>query len=110
MSTIPAHAAVGPADCQCLNLTAAFGIVQPVLITMRNSLKLAFSKDLVLGALLMAVIVGPILVLINQGQHVLGADGAGFSWIKAGLTFLVPYCVSIVSGVTAIRSRGRQDR
>lgn len=46
-----------------------------------------------------ALVVGPILTLINQGDVLLA--GEGLSWIKAILTFLVPYCVASVGAVTA---------
>ena len=46
-----------------------------------------------------AVIVGAILNLINQGDAFLGA--APISWPKLVLTFLVPYCVSTYGAVSA---------
>jgi hypothetical protein len=70
---------------------------------MRDWLQLAFSGNVVRRALIMAGIVGPILVLINQGEYLLDPSSAEFSWTKVVLTFLVPYIVSMVSSVTAIR-------
>lgn len=46
-----------------------------------------------------AVVVGTILNLINQGDAIFGF--ALISWPKIALTFLVPYCVSTYGAVTA---------
>ena len=70
---------------------------------MRDWLQLAFSGNVVRRALIMAGIVGPVLVLINQGEYLLDSSSGSFSWTKLVLTFLVPYIVSMVSSVTAIR-------
>jgi len=75
---------------------------------MRNWLRLAFSGNVVGRALIMAGIVGPILVLINQGEYLLDSSSGRFSWAKVVLTFLVPYIVSMVSSVTAIRQAEKQ--
>lgn len=50
-------------------------------------------------SLTVAVIVGSILVLINQYDALFG--GVPFNWLKAGLTFCVPYAVSTYGAVTA---------
>ena len=69
---------------------------------MTNWLHLAFSKRVVLRALIMALIVGPILVLINQGDYILFDNTTRFSWMKLILTFLVPYIVSTISSVMTL--------
>ena len=54
-------------------------------------------------ALLFACTVGPVLVAINHGDALLrGEVGAG-RWLKIGLTMLVPYVVSTLSSVLALR-------
>jgi hypothetical protein len=75
---------------------------------MRDWLQLAFSGNVVRRALIMAGIVGPVLVLINQGEYLLDSSSGSFSWTKLVLTFLVPYIVSMVSSVTAIRQTEKQ--
>ena len=50
----------------------------------------------------MALIIGPILVLINQGEYIFGDNSSEFSWTKVVLTFLVPYAVSTVSSVNTL--------
>jgi len=58
-------------------------------------------KPIVVRAILVAVVVAPILTLINQWEGVIG--DAPLSYTKAGLTFLVPFMVSLVSAFMAQR-------
>ena len=77
---------------------------------MVGRLQLAFSGSVVRRALGYAVVVGAILISINHGDAVLRGDIDAARWIKMGLTVLVPYCVSTLSSVGALRaSRGAQD-
>ena len=46
-----------------------------------------------------ALVVGPILVLINYKDRVLAGDMAGGDLLKLDLTYLVPYCVSTYASV-----------
>lgn len=55
--------------------------------------------------MVIASIVGPVLILINQGDAVFGA--AEFNVLKALLTVCVPFCVSVVSSLLAARRFGR---
>ena len=48
-------------------------------------------------ASIVAMIVGPILVVINQWSAVTGT--APFDWFKVALTVIVPFCVSLVSSL-----------
>jgi len=77
---------------------------------MRDWLQLAFSGSVVRRGLIMAGIVGPVLVLINQGDYLFDSSSGRFSWTKVVLTFLVPYTVSMVSSVTAIRQTKKQAK
>lgn len=45
-----------------------------------------------------AVVVGTILNLINQGDHLLG--GGTVNWFKVALTYVVPYCVATYGTVS----------
>ncbi len=47
---------------------------------------------------LVALVVGTILNVINQGDVLIG-DGT-VNWAKAGLTFVVPYCVATYGAVS----------
>lgn len=68
-------------------------------------LSLALSAPVVRRALKYAVVVGAVLIGINHGDALVhGEVGAG-RLLKMGLTVLVPYMVSTLSSVEAIRSR-----
>lgn len=54
-------------------------------------------------SLLVALIVGTVLNLINQGDALLGAGE--LNWTKAVLTFVVPYCVATYGAVSFRLSR-----
>jgi len=54
-------------------------------------------------ALLFAVTVGPVLVAINHADAIVVGEVSGPRWLKMGLTVLVPYAVSTISSVLALR-------
>ena len=58
-------------------------------------------SDVQKRALVVAVIVGTILNCINQVPDMM--NGASLQLIKAGLTYCVPYLVSIYSSVASLR-------
>ena len=65
---------------------------------------LASSPRVVRRALLYALIVGAILIAINHGDALLAGQVSAGRWWKMGLTVLVPYTVSTLSSVGALRS------
>lgn len=68
-----------------------------------SALEVAFSGPVVRRALGYAVVVGAVLVSINHGDAILQGDvDSGRLW-KMGLTVLVPYAVSTLSSVQALR-------
>lgn len=72
-----------------------------------ESLRLACRRDVVARASRTALLVGALLILINQGDALLaGAISAG-TVVKLILTPAVPYLVSTYSSVSAIRSQHR---
>ncbi len=64
-----------------------------------NWVTAACNRPTLATASLTAVIVGPILTLINQGDALLA--GIGLHWGKVALTFTVPFCVSAISAAIA---------
>jgi phosphoribosylformylglycinamidine synthase len=58
-------------------------------------------------AVIMALVVGPILTLINQGDALIGE--VAFSGWKAALTFVVPYVVATVSAVATERGKAENS-
>ncbi len=65
---------------------------------------LATSGSVVRRALAYAVIVGAVLIGINHGDAILLGDVEAGRYLKMGLTVLVPYTVSTLSSVQALRS------
>jgi len=55
----------------------------------------AFKRSIVQAAIKVAIVVGTLLNLINQGGRLF--DGLPLSWFHVGLNYLVPYCVSSYS-------------
>jgi hypothetical protein len=53
--------------------------------------------------------VGPILVAVNQGDVLLQGGLNFFCWLKIGLTIMVPYFVSTVSSVAALKDCSTDD-
>ena len=64
---------------------------------------IAFRKDVFLRAFKMALIVGIILAIINHGDHIFLGTMTVTNWAKILITFCVPFCVSTVSSVLAIK-------
>lgn len=70
-------------------------------------LELACSWPVVRRALGYLVVVGAILIAINHGDALLRGDVDRGRWVKLLLTPLVPYVVSTLSSVGAIRARAQ---
>ena len=68
-------------------------------------LEAATDARIALTALKVSAVVGTILNVINQSEHVM--DGNGVSWGQFVLNFIVPYCVSSYS---AARNELRKRR
>jgi len=68
-----------------------------------NWIRLAFSEPVWRRALKVAVLVGPILVAVNQGDVILLGELDVICLLKIGLTFMVPYFVSTFSSVAALQ-------
>lgn len=66
-------------------------------------LKLAMSRPIVLRSLLIAVVVGSILCGINHGPCMFGGKFSKGCLFQSLLTAVVPYVVSVVSSVQALR-------
>lgn len=67
-------------------------------------LRLFMQPTVVRRAVAYAVVVGTILIAINHGDALLQGELTATRSLKMGLTVLVPYCVSTLSSVGAIRS------
>ena len=69
--------------------------------------RLAFTPLVVRRALAYAVVVGSVLIGINHGDAILAGEVSGTSALKMGLTAVVPYVVSTLSSVGAMRAHAR---
>ncbi|TDI58705.1 MAG: hypothetical protein E2O92_09255 [Alphaproteobacteria bacterium] len=65
-------------------------------------MQLATRPKVVRSSVVVAIVVGTILNLINQGDALLG-DQPLVIW-KLVLTYMVPYCVSTYGAVMALRN------
>lgn len=65
---------------------------------------LATRRSVVRRGLMYAVIVGTVLITINHGDAILRGDVGTGRLLKMGLTVMVPYIVSTLSSVGALRS------
>jgi len=74
---------------------------------MNEWFELATSPSVVRRASTYAVIVGTILITINHGDRILSGNLTGFRILQMGLTVMVPYCVSTLSSVQALRQMRR---
>jgi hypothetical protein len=72
---------------------------------MKEWLRLCSSPRVVRRATIYALIVGAILIAINHGQAILAGDVGRSRLIRMGLTLMVPYVVSTLSSVGALRER-----
>jgi hypothetical protein len=55
--------------------------------------------EIVRRALRVAALVGTILVAINYTDRLIAGTLSPIDWLKMGLTYLVPYCVSTFTAV-----------
>jgi hypothetical protein len=69
------------------------------MIDLQRMLRLATTDGVPLRAFWVAVVVGTILNLINQGDALLA--GGRIGWAKLALTYLVPFAVSTHGAVSA---------
>jgi len=72
---------------------------------MKESLQLALQPSVVKRALKYALIVGLVLITINHGDAILHGHVSRAQVIQMALTALVPYVVSTLSSVGALRER-----
>jgi len=60
-----------------------------------------FRRETVLRAIKVALVVGPILIIINHHDVLLNLEFSNDLYFKCFLTFFVPYCVSAYSSASA---------
>lgn len=70
---------------------------------MKSRVELAISPGVVRRAAMYALVVGTVLISINHGDAILRGDFDGLRLLKSLLTVCVPYAVSTLSSVQALR-------
>lgn len=70
----------------------------------KSWLDVALRRSVVRRSMAYGVVVGAILILINHGEAILKAEVDANRAIKMGLTVIVPYLVSTLSSVGAMRA------
>ena len=75
----------------------------PLILNPQRAIRYSFSDGTSSRAGCVALVVGTILNLINQGDAIFGA--APINWTKIVLTYLVPYAVSTYGAVSYRMSR-----
>jgi hypothetical protein len=76
---------------------------------LKEWLALAFSGPVRRRALRIMAVVGALLITINHGDAILRGDVDGPRLARILLTLAVPYIVSTVSSVAAMREMGKKD-
>ena len=77
--------------------------------TLRDWLRLAITGPVVRRALCFAAVVGAVLIAINHGDAILRGDVDRGRILRMGLTVAVPYVVSTLSSVGAMRQLRRGE-
>lgn len=67
-------------------------------------IRCALNPSVVIRALLMAIFVGAVLVSINHGMCIYKGQFTFTCFWQSALTFMVPYTVSTVSSVLAMKT------
>jgi hypothetical protein len=79
--------------------------VAPTWGTWRQALRVVVYRRHLRATTRIAVIVGTVLFAINQLDVVVSGRASTATWIKSGVTYLVPFVVSNLGVLTATRRR-----
>ena len=61
---------------------------------------IACDKALLIRAIKIAIVVGFVLNIINQGELIFAFEFDKINFFKFGLTFIVPFCVSMYTAIS----------
>lgn len=70
----------------------------------QSFVSMALSRQIVICALKVSLVVGTVLAFINHGDKILAMTLDAKNLCQILLTYMVPYCVSTWSAVKAIKS------
>ena len=69
---------------------------------MKRWLRTAMSRDVAFRAWRVSILVGTILIVINYTDRLIGSQCTQIDYLKMGLTYVVPYCVSTHASVSIL--------
>jgi hypothetical protein len=73
-------------------------------------LQVVFSKPSLSRCIPIALLVGTLLSLINQGSVIFGGHATDVTWIRVGMNYVVPFCVSSSGFFASQRAVWRSSR
>jgi hypothetical protein len=98
------HGVVDQAEVQHPTASTSPGAV--VWVTPGEGWRLVLRPSTLRRTLRIALLVGIILSLVNQGTVVAGGDATAVTWARVAANFFVPFCVSSAGFLAATRGRG----
>lgn len=57
-----------------------------------------------------ALVVGTILTVVNQGSVIVGGDATVATWLRVGVNYVVPFIVSSIGYLAPFRCRPESDQ
>ena len=66
-----------------------------------DAVRLVFSARLLRRTLVIALVVGTLLTLINQGHVIAGGEATSATWARMGANYLIPFVVSSIGALSA---------
>ncbi len=57
-----------------------------------------------------ALVVGTILTIVNQGSVIVGGDATVATWLRVGVNYVVPFIVSSIGYLAPFRCRPESDQ
>ena len=82
---------------------AALVVVAPTWATPREACALVLRRATLRRTLTIALLVGTILSLVNQGGVLAGGDASLVTWLRVFANYVVPFCVSSAGFLSATR-------
>lgn len=76
----------------------------------RNALRICFRREHLRRTVKIALVVGTILTLINQGDVIPRGDATSVTVIKTGLNYCVPFIVSNLGLPAGKRAKTERER
>ncbi|HEX2063625.1 MAG TPA: nitrate/nitrite transporter NrtS [Acidimicrobiales bacterium] len=85
------------------NRDAMLVVTAPTWATPREACALVFRRATLRRTLRIALLVGTILSLVNQGGVIAAGDAGLVTWVRVFANYIVPFCVSSAGFLSATR-------